>query len=385
MHTPSPPPPHFPSLRRRHAQISPSVGALAQDHRNDVLTNIATIVAIALARQFPVVWWLDPGMAIALALLIVTTWSITGKGEAACGTGPAMAGNGRTIAPPPHHRFSHRDLLPAIEVLHHARENGLRRAWSAWLLQRPHADGGAVQGARRCLAPSIGHPPPPTARAPSGYIKQLTGKVAERELVSQLTYLAMNHDERIVKVRPPPPTPPPTPSSGSTRGWEGATAGPTHLPPRACAAQMPRAQVDTVRAYYVGTKLLVEVDIVLPPEMELRTAHDIGEGLQHELEVRRLQLEECVCGGGGEGAAHDRPVPPRPCGRRRSTWSARSCTWTPSSTTRPATSTRCCDTDGPATGRTVAVAVEVALCGLMPVGGMGAGGGGGKGGGGVLD
>jgi len=34
--------------------------------------------------------------------------------------------------------------------------------------------------------------------------------------------------------------------------------------------------VDTVRAYYFGPRLLVEVDIVLPEEMCLREAHDIG-------------------------------------------------------------------------------------------------------------
>jgi len=65
--------------------------------------------------------------------------------------------------------------------------------------------------------------------------------VADPDHVSVLTYLAMNHDERILKV-------------------------------------------DTVRAYYVGTKLLVELDIVLPKVMTLEMAHDIGEGLQHVLE-----------------------------------------------------------------------------------------------------
>lgn len=31
--------------------------------------------------------------------------------------------------------------------------------------------------------------------------------------------------------------------------------------------------------------MLVEVDIVLPPEMLLHEAHDIGEALQHKLEM----------------------------------------------------------------------------------------------------
>ncbi|KAI9256824.1 cation efflux family-domain-containing protein [Helicostylum pulchrum] len=43
-------------------------------------------------------------------------------------------------------------------------------------------------------------------------------------------------------------------------------------------------QVDTCKAYHAGNSLFVEVDIVLPPNMELRTSHDIGEALQQKLE-----------------------------------------------------------------------------------------------------
>lgn len=38
--------------------------------------------------------------------------------------------------------------------------------------------------------------------------------------------------------------------------------------------------VDTVRSYYIGDRLLVEIDIVLPPDCPLQEAHDIGEALQ---------------------------------------------------------------------------------------------------------
>ena len=41
--------------------------------------------------------------------------------------------------------------------------------------------------------------------------------------------------------------------------------------------------MDTVLAYQVGNKLQVEVDIVLPKEMLLVEAHDVGELLQHEV------------------------------------------------------------------------------------------------------
>ncbi|KAF9366757.1 hypothetical protein BGX34_008715 [Mortierella sp. NVP85] len=42
--------------------------------------------------------------------------------------------------------------------------------------------------------------------------------------------------------------------------------------------------IDTVRAYYVGDGLFVEIDIVLPPETPLSQAHDLGESLQSALE-----------------------------------------------------------------------------------------------------
>lgn len=43
-------------------------------------------------------------------------------------------------------------------------------------------------------------------------------------------------------------------------------------------------KIDTVRAFYFGTSYLVEVDIVLPENMPLREAHDIGEELQKKIE-----------------------------------------------------------------------------------------------------
>ena len=43
-------------------------------------------------------------------------------------------------------------------------------------------------------------------------------------------------------------------------------------------------QIDTVRAFYFGNNFLVEVDIVLPEDMSLKQAHDIGESLQQKLE-----------------------------------------------------------------------------------------------------
>jgi divalent metal cation (Fe/Co/Zn/Cd) transporter len=39
--------------------ISSSVEALAEDHRNDALTNALAVVAIVVAHYYPVCWWFD--------------------------------------------------------------------------------------------------------------------------------------------------------------------------------------------------------------------------------------------------------------------------------------------------------------------------------------
>ncbi|KAI9252297.1 cation efflux family-domain-containing protein [Phascolomyces articulosus] len=73
-------------------------------------------------------------------------------------------------------------------------------------------------------------------------IKRLTGHAASTDDLKQLTYMAYRFSTKITAV-------------------------------------------DTVRAYYVGDRLLVEVDIVLPPDCPLREAHDVGEALQDALEM----------------------------------------------------------------------------------------------------
>jgi len=69
----------------------------------------------------------------------------------------------------------------------------------------------------------------------------LIGKAAPSLIKNKLTYIAMNHSPEILKV-------------------------------------------DTCRAFYVGSNLYVELDIVLPEEMPLKQTHDIGESLQIKLE-----------------------------------------------------------------------------------------------------
>ncbi|KAI9472010.1 MAG: cation efflux family-domain-containing protein [Benjaminiella poitrasii] len=73
-------------------------------------------------------------------------------------------------------------------------------------------------------------------------IRRLTGQAASADDIKQLTYMAYRFSKKITAV-------------------------------------------DTVRAYYVGDRLLVEVDIILPPDCPLREAHDVGEALQDALEL----------------------------------------------------------------------------------------------------
>jgi divalent metal cation (Fe/Co/Zn/Cd) transporter len=42
--------------------------------------------------------------------------------------------------------------------------------------------------------------------------------------------------------------------------------------------------IDTVRAYYSGPRLIVEVDIVMDADQSLKATHDLAEDLQMKLE-----------------------------------------------------------------------------------------------------
>lgn len=67
----------------------------------------------------------------------------------------------------------------------------------------------------------------------------------------------------------------------------GHTAKPSFLSKLAwvCINHHPAVRhIDTLRAFHFGNNFLVEVDIVLPWDMILREAHEIGESLQQRLE-----------------------------------------------------------------------------------------------------
>ncbi|KAM7250559.1 hypothetical protein ACFE04_022442 [Oxalis oulophora] len=72
-------------------------------------------------------------------------------------------------------------------------------------------------------------------------VNSLIGRTAPPEFIAKLTYLVWNHNEEI-------------------------------------------QHIDTVRAYTFGSHYFVEVDIVLPENMFLNKAHNIGETLQEKLE-----------------------------------------------------------------------------------------------------
>ena len=122
----------------------------------------------------------------------------------------------------------------------------------------------------------------------------LLGATADRHFLSKLTYLAMIHDERITKVD--------TVSVRNCRASHQPTQQPslrcccphrspwffaaTHSP--SCCSYLLRALFVAVVvfsiAYKIGTKYHCEVHVVLPGEMSLRVAHDIGESLEQSIE-----------------------------------------------------------------------------------------------------
>jgi len=59
------------------AKSSASATALAQDHRNDVLTNSFGAVAYLLASNLNSLWWVDPVGAMLLACYIIFNWART--------------------------------------------------------------------------------------------------------------------------------------------------------------------------------------------------------------------------------------------------------------------------------------------------------------------
>jgi len=146
---------------------SSSVKALAEDHRNDVLTNSFGMLGFILGSKLSIKYnnnnfkMIDPIFAICLSLFIMRNWFLTGK------------------------------------------EN----------------------------------------------VMLLSGRTAPDSFLKLLTFLAWNHHSKI-------------------------------------------KYIDTVRAYHLAERFLVEIDIVLDKDMPLSEAHDIGESLQKNIEELD-EVERC--------------------------------------------------------------------------------------------
>lgn len=78
-------------------------------------------------------------------------------------------------------------------------------------------------------------------------IKMLTGHTARPDFLKKITWISLNHHPKILFI-------------------------------------------DTVRVYHFGNNFIVEVDVVLPEDLNMRESHDIGESLQ--LKIERLNEVE---------------------------------------------------------------------------------------------
>lgn len=56
--------------------------ALAEDHRNDIVSNLGAIAFGAIASTSQKVWWFDPAGAILISLYIIWSWMCILKGQA---------------------------------------------------------------------------------------------------------------------------------------------------------------------------------------------------------------------------------------------------------------------------------------------------------------
>jgi len=65
----------------RRFTYSPTAMALAEDHMNDVCSNIVAVVCGSIASYFRVVAWLDPVGGIGIAIYIIARWIVIGRTE----------------------------------------------------------------------------------------------------------------------------------------------------------------------------------------------------------------------------------------------------------------------------------------------------------------
>lgn len=61
------------------ASKSDSMVALAEDHLNDIMSNVCAIITAVAASLVPNGWWIDPVGAVAISLYIVARWLAIAK------------------------------------------------------------------------------------------------------------------------------------------------------------------------------------------------------------------------------------------------------------------------------------------------------------------
>lgn len=67
---------------------SESMLALAEDHRNDIMSNVVAILTGAAASWWHNCWWIDPVGGILISLYIIYSWGAICKEQVRCKTPP---------------------------------------------------------------------------------------------------------------------------------------------------------------------------------------------------------------------------------------------------------------------------------------------------------
>ncbi len=63
---------------------SESMLALAEDHRNDIMSNVVAILTGAAASYWREGWWIDPVGGILISLYIIYSWGAICKEQVSC-------------------------------------------------------------------------------------------------------------------------------------------------------------------------------------------------------------------------------------------------------------------------------------------------------------
>jgi cation diffusion facilitator family transporter len=66
----------------RYSNVSSSMGALAEDHRNDVMSNLVALVAACVSQWHHSLWWWDAVGAVGISIYICLTWLEMGREQA---------------------------------------------------------------------------------------------------------------------------------------------------------------------------------------------------------------------------------------------------------------------------------------------------------------